>query len=238
MKIKTFIAAASTALLFIAGATNAATISGIDKNSVAGTFSASFNVTAINVTNLNRAQSRATLANYNAALGGSLGGANGDFNTGTFTYSGALDFGTNVGSGTTIGSFIGSGTGSSSLDPSSLFGQLQNSKGRINNGSATSTFYLFEALGKFTAGTFDIAHDDGMLVLGVGGVAGPTSVKGTRVEGFGGGNLSFLYVSTNSDPSAFRVDSDVSVVPLPAAAWMLLAGVAALGAAGRRRKAA
>jgi hypothetical protein len=30
----------------------------------------------------------------------------------------------------------------------------------------------------------------------------------------------------------------VSIVPLPAAGWMLLAGVAALGAAKRRRKAA
>lgn len=238
MSIKTILAAASTTLLLVAGAASAGTVSNISAGSVAGSFTADFNVTAVNVTNLNSDQSKATMANYLAALGGTLGGGDETYASDTFAYSGALDFGTSSGSNTTIGSFIASGSGSASgLDPN--FAMLTNSKCCIGSGTgtATTTFYLFEAILPFTAGTFDIAHDDGVLVVGVGGREGPTSLKGTRIEGFAGGALSFLYVSTNSDPSIFRVDSDVAPIPLPAAAWMLLAGVAALGVTAQRRKA-
>jgi len=234
--MKSIYAAATAVLIAVAGQAGAGPVSNISPGSVSGDFSATFNVTAVNVTNLNGTQSQATTANFDAALAGTLGGGSSVYSSDTFTYTGALDFGTSSGTATTIGDWIGSGSGSESgLDLT--FAALKNSKGSIGSTTATSTFYLFEAVGEFTAGTFDIAHDDGVLVVGVGGVKGPTSERGTRVEGFGGGDLSILYVSTNADPSILRVDSDVAPVPLPAAAWMLLAGMGAIGVAGRRKRA-
>lgn len=234
--MKTILTAASVALLAVATQAGAGTVSNIDKTSVTGTFSAAFNVTAVNVTMLNSAQSQATISNFDAALAGTLGDGNEVFASDTFTYDGALDFGTSSGSSTTIGSFLGSGSGTVD-DLDGGFASLINSKGSIGSGTATTTFYLFEAVSDFLGGTFDIAHDDGVRVVGVGGRSGPNSERGTRIEGFEGGSLAFLYVSTNSDPSVLRVDSDVSAVPLPAAAWMLLAGLGAIGVAGRRKSA-
>lgn len=239
MAFKNLLAAASTAVILAAGAASAGSVSNINAATVAGTFSANFMVTAVNVTNVTGSQSQATMANFNAALAGTLGDGNEVYSSDVFTYSGTLDFGTSASNSTTIGSFIGSGSGSESgLD--ATFAGLQNSKGSIGNGTATSTFYLFEIMGGggYSAGAFNVAHDDGMLLKDVAGVVGPTSLRGTRIEGFAGGKPVFLYVSTNSDPSIFRVDGEVSSVPLPAAGWMLLAGLGALGAAKRRRKAA
>lgn len=237
MKLKSIVTGAATAVLLSAGA---AVASPAD---IFGTFTANFDVTAVNVTNLSRSESEATVANFDAARAGTLGGADSDSTVESFTYSGPLNFGTKAGSSTTIGEFINSGVlngGSTSLDLTGSFAGLTNSKGNIDASpaTATTTFYLFQALGGgFTAGAIDIAHDDGVLVLGAGGTPGPTSLVDTSIS-FGGGALSFLYVSTNSDPSIFRVDSEISSVPLPAAGWMLLAGLGALGAAARRRKAA
>lgn len=55
--------AAAVSLVAMLGSAQAATLSGL------------FNVTAVNVTNLNSTESQATLANFNAALGGALGAA-------------------------------------------------------------------------------------------------------------------------------------------------------------------
>jgi hypothetical protein len=244
MTFKSILAATSTAVILAAGAASAGSVSNIDADSVDGTFTAKFSVTAVNVVGLSSSESQATMENYSAALAETLGsgGAGPDpvlYATDTFQYEGALNFGTSVGDTTTISEFLGS-AGGTLTDLDTTFGDLVNSTANINNSTATTTFYLFSILGGggYSAGSFDIAHDDGVLIEGGGGVAGPTSERGTRIDGFAGGKPVFLYVSTNSDPSIFRVDGNVTQVPLPAAGWMLLAGVAALGAAKRRRKAA
>jgi hypothetical protein len=235
MTFKSILAAASTALLVTSGSAMAAAV---------GTFSGVFNVTAVNVTNLNSAESEARQSNFDLALAGNLGGADSDSVSSTFTYDGVLDFETRSGSSTTIAQFLDSGDGTLTGFDRLGFGALTNSKGSISStpGTATTTFYLFEALAPgYSADVINIGHDDGVRVFAdgvdIGGLFGPNSLRQTNVD-FTGGKLAFLYVSTNSDPSIFKVDSDVSIVPLPAAGWMLLAGVAALGAAKRRRKAA
>jgi hypothetical protein len=240
MTIKSLVAAASTALVLAAGTAAASPLRASD---VVGTFTGDFFVTAVNVVGLSGTESQATMENFNAARAGTLGvggagPASVQYAIDTFEYSGALKFGTSAGSSTTISQFLNS-AGGTLTDLDLAFGQLTNSNGNIGSSTATTTFYLFEAIAAgYTAGTLHIAHDDGILVLGAGGTAGPTQEVLTSVA-FGGGALSFLYVSTNSDPSVFRVDSDdVSAVPLPAAAWMLLAGLGAIGAVARRRKAA
>ena len=242
MNFRTLAAAAALSTSVFAMGANAATTS-ISAGSVTGTFGGDFSVTAYNVTNLSSSQSQASVANWDAvsAPGSMFGGADSVISTDTFTYSGVLDFGTSSGTSTTIASFLGSGSGTvSDLDLS--FGNLQNSKGSIGNSTATTTFYLFEGLSAFTAGTFDIAHDDGVLVLDdgveLGGRAGPTSQVGTSVSGFNSGIVSFLYVSTNSDPSVLRVDSDVSPVPLPAGVLLMGTALAGFGVMRRRKKAA
>ena len=194
-----------------------------------------------NVTNPTSAYPGASVANWDAvsAPGSVSCGANSVINTDKFTYSGVLDFGNSSGTSATISSFLGSDSVS---DLDLAFGNLQYSKGSIGNGTATTTFYLFEGLSAFTAGTFDIAHDDGVLVLddgvALGGNAGPTGEIGTSVSGFDGGFVSFLYVSTNSDPSVLRVNSDVSPVPVPAGVVLMGTALAGFGAMRRRRKAA
>ncbi|WP_375228050.1 VPLPA-CTERM sorting domain-containing protein [Roseobacter sp. S98] len=244
MNFRTLAAAVALSTSVFAMGANAATVS-INKGSVAGTFEGDFKVTAFNVTNLSRSESEASVANWDAvsAPGSTFGGGDSVISTDTFSYSGALDFGTSSGSNTTIGSFLASGSGSvSGLDGG--FGGLKNSKGNIDSGTgtATTTFYLFESLSAFTSGTFNIAHDDGVLVLddgvALGGNAGPTGEIGTSVSGFDGGFVSFLYVSTNSDPSVLRVDSDVSPVPVPAGVVLMGTALAGFGAMRRRRKAA
>jgi hypothetical protein len=214
-----------------------------------GTFSASFEVTAVNVTRVDRDESRATVSNFENALAEAQDPLNDTFGDGdegfafdTFLYSGPLRFGTDGGASTTIGNFLNTGVSNggvlTDLDPT--FASLTNSAGGIDQtpGVATTTFYLFRALAAdFSAGLFDIAHDDGVRIPGLPGVAGPITETGTRIA-FGGGPLAFLYVSSNSDPSVFRVDSSVRPVPLPAGIWMLLVGAGAFGLLARRRKAA
>lgn len=203
----------------------------------AATLNGTFNVTAVNVSGVNSAQSEASLANFNAALAGSLGTLNG-FDD--FVYTGDLFFGTsNSNNSTTIAQWLATGTsgGVSGLDG---IGGLTQSTPNINNGSATTTFFLFTLNTAFPGADFNVRHDDGFAVYSgttrIGGVLGPTQVLNSTVTGFGGGPLSFLYVATNGDPSIFEV-SAVNVVPVPAALPLLLAGLGGL-ALLRRRKAA
>ena len=222
--------AASVAAVTIAGAAGAATLSG------------TFTVEAVNATGMSGTASQATLANFNAAWAGTdlSPGTPSAFVTSTFTYTGALDFDTRGQglSGTTISQFLDTGTGSSNEVAS--FGGLLNSSGSIGSSTATTTFYKFTAVNPQSL-DFSIVHDDGVAVFDdnvlLGASVGPNSVlpNPTLIDGFDGGTLSFLYVSTNSDPSVFIVDA-TTPVPLPAAGFMLLAGLGGL-AALRRKKA-
>jgi hypothetical protein len=205
----------------------------------AATLSGTFSVTAVNVTNVNSLQSAATTANFDAALAGTFGA----FATDTFTYVGEIDFGTfDHTDATTISDWLDTGTpgGVSGLD--AAFGDLQLSKDNIfaSPATASTTFFLF-TLQKImsSAANFTVTHDDGVAFfddgVGIGGFSAPTVVKETKISGFDGGKLSFLYVATNGDPSVLKVDA--TVIPVPAALPLLLAGLGGL-ALLKRRKAA
>ena len=209
----------------------------------AATLSGLFDVTAVNVTNLDSTESQATVANFDAALLDTLGGDNSVSVVDSFTYDGDLDF--RVGSPQTadfsISQFLDTGTGTVDGLESS-FGDMQLSFPNIGDGTATTTFFFFTLTQDLGAGTFDITHDDGVVAFDdgelLGGNVGPTGERNTIIGGFDGGTASFLYVATNGNPSIFEVDTDaeLSPVPLPAAGWMLLAGVGGLAAASKRRK--
>jgi hypothetical protein len=208
--------------------------------------SGDFSVRAINVTNLNSSQSQATESNFDAAeLGvtnspGALGNGNETFEADDFTYSGSLDFRVPgpQGANQTIVDWLNTGNGSvTGLDGG--FGGLQLSTADINNGTATSTFFLFKLDTPLGPTNFSVTHDDGVALFDdgsfIGGDPGPTSETTTVVPGFDGGDFSLIYVASNGNPSILEVD-----VPLPATMPMLLGALGALGVAGaaaRRRKA-
>lgn len=227
---KSILAAAAVSLLAMMGTAQAATMNG------------TFTVTAVNVKNVNAAQSNATKAAFQAAL--AMMGAVSD----VFTYKGDLKFSTsnNVPQGnstTTIAQWLASAGGTvTGLDLA--FGGLQQSKGNVfaNPGTATTTFYLFERLAGLGKGEFKVRHDDGIEIYddgtSIGGFFAPTSVRNTTVKGFDGGKFSILYVATNSDPSILHVDANVAPIPLPAAFPLLAVGLGGLGLMRLRRKAA
>lgn len=235
--MKIALTAALAAATLFAGAANAALING------------TFTVTAVNVTNVNSSESQATLANFDAALAGTLGDGGTNpasvYASDIFTYTGDLDFGTSNGNSTTISQWLASGTTGGvtegAMDDTLLdatFGGLTNSSSSINNGTATTTFYMFE-LTSAGLGASDLAirHDDGVAVYEdgvlIGGTLGPTSVTNTAVDGFGGGDFKLLYVATNNDPSILEVEA--TPIPLPAGLPLLAAGLGGLMVLRRRR---
>jgi hypothetical protein len=222
---KSIFAAAAVAVLGTMGAAQAATLGG------------TFAVTAVNVTGVNRAQSEATSLAFDNArngLSGTIAGLD------TFTYSGNLSFKTVGPNTTTISDWLQTGVGGSvsGLD----IGGLQLSKSSIENGTATTTFFLFERLADIGAGDFTVTHDDGIAIFNdgafLGGLKGPNTVKVTQVDGFERGAFSILYVATNNNPSVLNVDANVAPVPLPAALPLLAAGLAGIGLMRLRRKSA
>lgn len=200
-------------------------------SAAAATLSGTFTVQVVNKTNLTSAQSQATRANFDTYFNAASDNVTKD----TFTYTGALDFATFGGDSTTIAQWLASNVPGTE-DINGTVGRLQLSKANINNGTATSTFFLF-TLANLGATNFSIDHDDGIAVFDdgvrIGGNNGPTSQVTTAVNGFNGGKFELLYVATNSNPSVLRV----SAVPVPAAGFLLLGALGGL-AALRRRKAA
>ena len=204
----------------------------------AATLSGDFKVTAFHVTNLNSSESQATEGNFLAASDGSLGGDDSVITTDMFNYSGELDFETRDGTSSTIGSWLLTGTEDGVTGLDSDFATLQLSKGSIGNGTATTTFFLFEkVLNMF--GDFTVIHDDGIAIFDdgelLGGRVGPTSKTTSIVKGFTGGDFSLLYVATNSDPSILNVDGQLTPIPLPATLPLLLVGMGGIAMMRRKR---
>jgi hypothetical protein len=174
-----------------------------------------------------RASSFATQANIDAAVANS-----GSYNLVTdldVVYDGILDFNLS-GTDQTIGGFFGTGTGSfSGLD--------------IGANTLSADSYNTTTLFKITASSLRnisdmsqitlVTHDDGItLTDGTNTVASPqpTTAKPTPISGLSGTNFELIYAAANGNPSVL----EVSVVPLPAAAWLLLGVSGALVAAKRR----
>ena len=99
-----------------------------------------------------------------------------------------------------------------------------------------------------TAGTV-IGADHGLystdgLSAAYGSLVGQIGTAAPFLIGLGGvftaanaGALSLFYWDSNSGDNTEYVTAEVNPVPLPAAAWLLLSGVAAVGALARRRRA-
>lgn len=218
---------AAVAAIAMAGAANAATLSGL------------FSVTAVNVTNLNSAQSEATKSNFDAAVAGTLGGVSSVYVQDTFTWDGALDFrvGQPQTAAYTVDQWLLTGSGTAAGVDATLGGS-QLSFPNVNDGDATTTFFLFTLLSPLGATDFNVTHDDGIAIFddGIlrGGNVGPTSETTTSVMGFDGGEFSLLYVATNGNPSILEVDA--TPVPLPASALLLIGGLGGLAAMRKLRK--
>ena len=198
----------------------------------AATVSGTFNVKVVNQTNLNSTQSEATIGNFNTYYGLGSDGANRD----TFTYTGDLFFGD---SAATIASWLATNaTGIVAGLDATVGGKLLSACciDATPNGTATTTFFLFEGVGNFGASDFVITHDDGIAVyddgVWIGGNNGPTSKVTTYVNGFNGGAFSLLYVATNGNPSILKV----AAVPLPAGGLLLIGAIGGLAALRRRKR--
>lgn len=171
----------------------------------------------------------ATLANAEAATF-----------VGSAIYTGDFWFSTNDGSdSTTISTWLTS-AGGTFANLTSFDDALTISDPDIGNGSATTTWFVFEAVG--LAQQFNVDHDDGLQIIDDKTTTIYSSPQPQTANGFSsdinwdGGFIQFAYAATNGDPSVFKIagEGSVSVVPLPAGGLLLLTGFGAL--ALRRRK--
>lgn len=220
--MKKILMTAALAFGLVGGAASAATVGG------------NFTMDIVNVEKMDSGDSQAKMSNYNTAWSGGFGPAL----TSTGSYNGLLDF--RVGAPQTatysVREFIKTGSYTSfSGVTATLDAQL--SYPNINDGSATTTFFLF-TLANFGAGDFTVTHDDGFAIFDdgvrIGGRLGPVGETTTMVSGFNGGELSLLYVATNGNPSIFEVS--FAPVPVPASLPLLLGALGGAGFLARRRK--
>jgi hypothetical protein len=181
-----------------------------------------------------RANAAATAANLSSA-GSAIA---------TVEYTGALRCGINVGTPTisafldTCGETVGSGSWTQTAGTAGVLDSTTLSAGTFT----TTTLFDISAVSFSNIANLsqidNVRHDDGILLTDGTTVitntppGDPTTAINTGVSGLlgGAGEFSLLYAAANSDPSIL----EVSVVPLPAAAWLLLGVSGALVAAKRR----
>lgn len=192
-----------------------------------------FNYTVVGDNNERRANSFATIENFNDIASGSptIGTV---VESAVFTYEGALDFNLSGGD-QTIGAFLESGSGTAVGVDSSFAGRT------LSAGS-----FSIATLFKITAQSLNIDnlsnlvnvfHDDGISVFGSGDTsvvsAAPTTRKETQLFGqLTGGveDFTLIYAAANGNPSVLEVNA----IPLPAALWLLLGASGGLIIAKRR----
>lgn len=107
-----------------------------------------------------------------------------------------------------------------------------------NRNVATLAMFDFVSLGALDAGTYTIAFQGtGALGGSTVNVLGPNQYQGVDTPGTVALNRNgvFNFGSNPARDFGIRVEGDPSVVPLPAAGFMLMAGLGALVAFGRRR---
>lgn len=199
----------------------------------AATLGGTFDVQVVRITGADTAESKATLDNFNAALGSS-----GDQDT--FTFTGDLDFSaTNSNDSTTILQWLQTSAGGVIDGLDAGVGALKLSQDDINNSTAITTFFYFTLKHLFMQDKFTVVHDDGIAIyddgVRIGGREGPNSKATTIVEDFTGGTFGLLYVATNGNPSILKVDA--TPIPLPAGGVLLLTALSGLAIARRRKQA-
>ncbi|MEM8959590.1 MAG: hypothetical protein AAGC86_17460 [Pseudomonadota bacterium] len=229
MGIKSFVAVATTAIVFAVSA-SAAPLSGL------------FEIDIYNYESGGKSSNAAATVD-------NVAGRSGDF-VGTIIYDGALFLRSDTRGGAAGGTplitqFLDTGTGSYSVDNGDISGLFLSSGGGSGDpkfGTTTLFDIVAISLDMPYRGAFEgvIHHDDGMTLLEdgavVAGYSKPTSERKTNYM-FGGGDFRLVYTSANGDPSLLEVHaSPVAPVPLPAPALMLLTACGALGWAARRRK--
>ncbi|WP_371038491.1 VPLPA-CTERM sorting domain-containing protein [Rhodosalinus sp. FB01] len=83
-----------------------------------------------------------------------------------------------------------------------------------------------------------ITHDDGVYLTGVnstGGISSPPMEEENTDFTADADDFTLIYAAANGNPSILEIDA--TVVPVPASALLLLAGLGGLAAVGRRRTA-
>jgi hypothetical protein len=211
------------------------------------------NLSQTQQSNIRRAKSAATEANFNDLENGTSGFAN-NVTFDVFTYTGDIDFRQGHTFSTSIGDWLRTGNGTvSGLDGFDAGGAdvgfaaktLSAGQGTGDEGGGGS--FVTATLFKITASSLNIGnlgdlwnvtHDDGITVLGANNSSvasvGPNSEKTTTLFGKGldgvATDLTLFYAAANGNPSILEVQA----IPLPAAAWLLLGVSGALVAAKRR----
>jgi len=214
MSVKTLAIAASIAALSLGTAAHAASLSGL------------FNV---QVNNYNAGGSGSNARALPQNLWVNNGGPD-DF----FRYDGSLDFRVPNPDNTdleTIADFLVTGTGSvMGLDP--MVADLRLSSPTFQD----TTIFSFTTIIPYDV-MLEVRHDDGLSVVDDGMVVAnsvnPTTERTTGPFLMTAGQARFYYVAANGNPSVFEVD--VSPAPLPMPAALLLASLAGLGLARRKK---
>ncbi|QIE54075.1 VPLPA-CTERM sorting domain-containing protein [Pikeienuella piscinae] len=158
----------------------------------------------------------------------------------TVSYSGPLDFSVDAANGlSTIGDFFASGSGSVSGLSAGVAG-LTLSSGAGSSSAVFRTTTFLDITANFASGFYgDIMHDDGISlfddgILVTAASAQPPTTQITTAYSFDGGAFRLIYAAANGDPSVLNV----SQVPLPATALLLVGAIGGLGFVSRRRRAA